>query len=79
MLVAVSSRTALGGEAEDKRAECMMWAHLENKTLPLQVGYLYNNSSWSGTVAASSFNYVRGGPLSLASFFFGGYTVIRFM
>jgi len=33
----VVSRTTLGGEAEDQRAECMMWAHLENKTLPLQV------------------------------------------
>jgi hypothetical protein len=44
LVVAVSSRTALGGEAEDKRAECMMWAHLENKTLPLQV-HLYDKNS----------------------------------
>jgi hypothetical protein len=32
-----SSSSVMAGEAEDKRAECMMWSHLENKTLPLQV------------------------------------------
>jgi hypothetical protein len=42
-VVVLSSRSismVRAGEQEDKRAECQMWAHLENKTLPLQVAYL---------------------------------------
>ena len=37
VVVVGSSSLVMAGEAEDKRAECLMWAHLENKTLPLQV------------------------------------------
>ena len=37
VVVLGSSSLVMAGEAEDKRAECLMWAHLENKTLPLQV------------------------------------------
>ena len=35
LLVAVLVGVA-GAGAEQERAECVMWAHLENKTMPLQ-------------------------------------------
>ena len=37
LLVAVLVGVAeAGAGAEQERAECVMWAHLENKTMPLQ-------------------------------------------
>ena len=35
-LVVVSLLGAGAEDAEERRAECVMWSHLENKTMPLQ-------------------------------------------
>jgi len=36
LLLLVASREVRAEEEEDKRAECIMWSHLENQTMPLQ-------------------------------------------